>query len=135
MPRITDDPAIITDEIPAWLQASAPEGEESPLTQDSGLDFGTPPAAGLDFGVSFEPPPTPSPSTEVPAWLGMAAPNAEQVGGGEDIPPWLAEADETSEEAIEAAEAVADEMSAPGDEESFLPPWLQDADDLGAGEA
>lgn len=132
-PRSADDPAIITDEIPAWLQASAPEGEDSPAPADSGLDFGTPPAAGLDFGVSFDPP-APPPSAEVPAWLGMADAGAE-VGGDEDIPPWLAEADETSEEAIQAAEAVAEEMSAPGDEESFLPPWLQDADDLGAEEA
>lgn len=132
-PRSADDPAIITDEIPAWLQASAPEGDDSPAPMDSGLDFGTPPAAGLDFGVSFDPP-APPPSAEVPAWLGMGDAGAE-AGGDEDIPPWLAEADETSEEAIQAAEAVAEEMSAPGDEESFLPPWLQDADDLGAEEA
>ncbi len=113
-----ESPAVITDEIPAWLQASAPD----------------PAVPSTDDLAQLAAPDSPE---GVPAWLDTQEMEAAPVANKEDVPPWLAEADETAEEVIAQAEERAKAMPAvaPGDAESFLPPWLQDADDLGAADA
>lgn len=120
---VSDDPAVVTDEIPSWLQASAPTG----LTQDLPV---------IEDLVQLGQPAT-SDTEGIPSWLDTQELAAVPVANKEDVPPWLAEADETSEEVFAEEEAKAEALPtiARGDEASFLPPWLQDADDLGAEEA
>jgi|GEM_PF-7035509 len=117
---VSDDPATITDEIPSWLQASAPD-TDIPM---------------IDNFVPLGQPAT-SDSEGIPSWLDTQEMAAAPIANKDDVPPWLAEADETSEQAINEAEAEASTHPAvaPGDESSYLPPWLQDADDLGAADA
>lgn len=120
---VPNDPAIMTDEIPSWLQASAPSG----ATQDLPV---------IDDLIPLGQPAT-SDTEGIPSWLDTQEMAAAPIANKEDVPPWLAEADETSERAIAEAEAIAkkEPVVAPGDQSSYLPPWLQDADDFGAAEA
>jgi hypothetical protein len=119
----SNDPAVASNEIPSWLQASAPSG----ATQD---------VPAVDDLMAFGQPAI-TDSEGIPSWLDTQEMAAAPIANKEDVAPWLAEADETSERAMAEADAQSKSQPdvAPGDEASFLPPWLQDADDLGAADA
>ncbi|MCU0475071.1 MAG: hypothetical protein MUC99_02985 [Anaerolineae bacterium] len=129
--RDPDSPAVATDEIPAWLQASAPqEVTPPPLTDFDGFA-----ALDLDAPARSAPPTASSSGEGIPPWLDTQEIAIAPVGNKDDVPPWLAEADETSERVIAENDAAAEAFDTRGDAQSVLPPWLQDADDLGAEEA
>ncbi len=118
-----NNPAVVTSEIPSWLQASAPtSGTQDMNVVDNLIPLGQP---------------VNSDTEGIPSWLDTQEMAAAPIANKEDVPPWLAEADETSAQAFTEAEAQAESqpMVAPGDQASNLPAWLQDADDLGAADA
>ena len=119
---IPNELAQITQEIPSWLQASAPESESQEMNIVDLVPLGQPATSDTEG---------------IPSWLDTQEMAAAPIANKDDVPPWLAEADETSEQAFSEAAAQSDSQPtvAAGDQASNLPAWLQDADDLGAADA